>query len=120
MTDGVKKILVVEDNKKLQELFVTIFKKEGYEVEVADDGYEGVQKAMSASYDLVTMDLLMPRLNGTEAIKKIKTFKPDAKIAIITAYPKDQNVQVAREIGVMDVLIKPVTAQQIRDLAGKC
>ncbi len=111
-----KKVLVVEDNKQLQQLFVSILSKEGHEIDVADNGQEAVQKALHNQYDLITMDLLMPRLNGMEAIKKIRRFKKDTRIVVITAYPKDQNVKTIKEFGIDDVLVKPITAQHVREL----
>ncbi|MFO0704256.1 MAG: response regulator [Patescibacteria group bacterium] len=71
-----KKILVVEDESALLDIYVTLLKEEGYEVDGARDGQEGLDKMLTGGYDLVLLDIIMPKLNGKDVLMKYKESKP--------------------------------------------
>jgi two-component system alkaline phosphatase synthesis response regulator PhoP len=62
------------------------FEKRGFEVDVAEDGVEAVEKCQRNEYDIVALDLEMPRLNGVEALEQIKMSHPNLPVAIVTGY----------------------------------
>ncbi|MDY6878729.1 MAG: response regulator [Desulfatiglans sp.] len=80
------KILVVEDESGLQELFRDIFQMEGYDVEVAIDGYAGLEAYRRFAPDLVFTDIVMPKMNGLELIKKIREINPHVKVIYISGF----------------------------------
>jgi len=81
-----KKILVVEDEFGLQEIFRDIFKMEGYEVRVAVDGIDGFDAYKQFQPDLVFTDVVMPKLNGLDLIRKIREIDPDIKVVYISGF----------------------------------
>ncbi|OGE17566.1 hypothetical protein A3F00_05395 [Candidatus Daviesbacteria bacterium RIFCSPHIGHO2_12_FULL_37_11] len=77
------KILIVEDDLFLSKMYKKKFEIGGFEVEVAGDGVSGLEKMKSFSPDLVLMDIMMPRLNGIEAMEKAKADPSISKIPVL-------------------------------------
>ncbi len=71
-----KKILLVEDDPFLIDIYTTKLKEVGFSVEVATDGEEGVKKAKELSLDLIVLDIVLPQIDGWEILKKIKAHAP--------------------------------------------
>ncbi len=80
------KILVVEDEFGLQEIFRDIFRMEGYEVKVAVDGLNGFEEYKQFLPDLVFTDVVMPKMSGLELIRKIREINPDIKVIYISGF----------------------------------
>ena len=68
------RVLVVDDDQALRLTVSSAFQERNYQVDQAADGEEAVNKAMSTKYDLVLLDVNMPRMSGLEALKQIKTY----------------------------------------------
>ena len=81
-----KKILVVEDEFGLQEIFKDIFKMEGYDVKVAVDGLNGFDIYKDFLPDLVFTDVVMPKMSGIELVEKIREINPDIKVIYISGF----------------------------------
>ncbi|MBL0731414.1 MAG: response regulator [Desulfosarcina sp.] len=84
--DGKKKILVVEDEFGLQDIFSNIFIMEGYDVMVATDGVAGYEAFCQFEPDLVFTDVVMPNLNGINLVKKIRKINPDIKVVYTSGF----------------------------------
>jgi len=80
------KILVVEDEFGLQEIFRDIFILEGYEVRVAVDGFDGYKQYKKFHPDLVFTDVVMPKMSGLELVRKIRNINPDIKVIYISGF----------------------------------
>ena len=80
------KILIVEDEQHQRELYATELEEEGYEVDQASNGKEGVEMVKNNKYDLVIMDIRMPEMDGIEALGKILSRDKKIPIIIYTAY----------------------------------
>ncbi|MFC1670963.1 response regulator [Spirochaetota bacterium] len=80
------KILIVEDEQHQRELYATELLEEGYEVDQASNGKEGVEMVKNNKYDLVIMDIRMPEMDGIEALGKILSRDKKIPIVIYTAY----------------------------------
>lgn len=78
-----KKILIIEDEKLLLEMYRAYFEKAGYDVITADNGLDGIQKVKSTKPDLIIVDILMPEQSGYEVIKKIRKEVKKSKTAIL-------------------------------------
>ncbi len=110
-----KKILLVEDNELNQEIALSILEEKGFIVDVADDGDVAVSKmklAKEGQYDLILMDIQMPRMNGYIATKEIRTL-PNSKIANIpiiamTADAFDEDKKLAFQAGMNGHISKPI------------
>jgi CheY-like chemotaxis protein len=112
----VHKILVVEDHDGSSDLFNTIVQSMGYQTICARNGREGVDKAIRERPDLIVMDLMMPVMDGIEAIARIKASlaAQHAPIVVLTATLKDDLRTDAIGAGAAEVLYKPV------DIATLC
>jgi DNA-binding response OmpR family regulator len=101
------RILVVEDEKKVAEVIARGLRAERYAVDVANDGEQGWEMAETYSYDLVILDLMLPGLNGTEILTRVRRKDPGVPILILTA--RDATNEKVRnfEAGADDYLTKP-------------
>jgi DNA-binding response OmpR family regulator len=95
-------ILLVEDEQYLRELYHEILVDQGYNVETAADGEEGFNKLKQGGWDLVILDIILPKLNGLEIMRKIRSNppeKPNKKIVFLTNLDKDEEIKEALQLG---------------------
>ena len=96
------KILVVEDDQLLRDLYVENLKNEGYIVDVATDGEEGLLKIKGGGWDLVLLDIILPKLDGIEVMRQLKKLNPLPKkpiILFLTNLDKDSDIKEALTLG---------------------
>jgi len=113
------KILVIDDEEIVHESCNRILGGEGYVVEKAFTGQEGLKKMEKKSYDLVITDLKMPGISGMEALKKIKDDNPDIGIIMITGYSTAETAVEAMKLGAFDYLPKPFTPDELTSVVSK-
>jgi len=80
------RILVVDDDKRIQLLYQAELEEEGYEVFIAGSGTEALEKFQSIAPDLVTLDILMPDIDGIQVLRKMKEHNPQLPVIMSTAY----------------------------------
>lgn len=102
------KILIVEDDQFLRDLFVMKLKKEGAKVIEAEDGEEALNKVKSEMPDLVLLDIVLPKLDGFEALKRIKSDETISKIPVIFLTNLGQQDEIDRglRLGANSYIIK--------------
>lgn len=102
------KILIVEDDQILVKMYKTKFELEGYEVEAAYEGKEGLEKLEQFSPDLILLDLAMPEMDGFEFLKNLAKKERWEKIpvVILTNLGQESDIKKAKELGAKDYLIK--------------
>ena len=104
-----KKILIVEDNELNMKLFFDILQFQKYEPIKAVDGEIAYQKIKEETYDLIILDILLPKLNGFELLKKLKEENIELPpIIIASACAMDSDKQKARDFGIEDYITKPI------------
>lgn len=81
-----KKILVVDDEANIRELYRVELAEEGYEVELAENGLEALRKLESGRPDLVTLDVKMPGLDGIEVLRRIRQVNASLPVLLLTAF----------------------------------
>ncbi len=110
MEDGKKTILIVEDEDDLLEMYTTALLNKGYEVLSADNGIEAIAwlEERYADIDAILMDIIMPKMDGFEALKKIKSDERFQKIIFIyfTNLDNEDDKKQAFEMGANEYLIK--------------
>jgi two-component system chemotaxis response regulator CheY len=113
--NGKKKILIVDDMKFVRNDLRKIIEQTDFAEVVgeAEDGYDAIQKYKNLKPDLVTMDLIMPRMNGVEAIEKIMNYDNDALIIVISMVGNDKYIMDATQKGARDYLRKPFDQERI-------
>ena len=109
------KILLVDDEAGFAELLGDLLRMDNYEVEVANDGIEGVEKVQTFKPDVIISDIVMPRMSGFEMFKKLKSSPETASIPFlfITGFQDERVLAEARKIGVFGILKKPIDVEQI-------
>jgi two-component system, OmpR family, response regulator len=107
------RILVVEDDPDLQYVIACTLREEGYAVDTAEDGEEGLFKATSWDYDAIVLDIMLPKLDGWSVLDKLRRVKP-VPVLILTA--KDRVTDRVRGLdgGADDYLIKPFQLAELR------
>lgn len=111
----VRKVLLVDDEAGFAELLRDLLVMDNYEVEIANDGQEGIEKVQVFAPDVIISDIVMPRVSGFEMFKKIKATPETASIPFlfITGFQDDRVLAEARKIGVFGILRKPIDIEQI-------
>lgn len=107
------KILIVDDAAFMRNILRKILEEEGYEVVEAGDGDEAVEKHSDGKFDLITMDIVMPKMDGVTAVKEIMKFDPQARIVIITALAHKTLVLRALRAGAKDFIVKPFDSSAV-------
>ena len=104
-----KKILIVEDNELNMKLFNDILVYQNYEVDKALDGEEAYEKIKNNLYDLIILDIQLPKLSGFELLEKFKNeeFKIP-EVIIVSAYAMDSDKQKALAYGINSYITKPI------------
>lgn len=102
------KVLIIEDEAPLREALALKLKKEGFEPIQAPDGIEGVQLAKTQKPDLIFLDVIMPKMNGLDVLKELKSNAAIMNIPVImlTNLPEDSAKQKAQELGAVEYLVK--------------
>ncbi len=106
------KLLLVDDDQELCALLQEYLQTEGFDVEVAHDGQSGVSKTLSGDYDVVVLDVMMPQMNGLEALRKIRD---SSRIPVLMLTAKGETVDriVGLEMGADDYLPKPCNPREL-------
>jgi two-component system chemotaxis response regulator CheY len=108
------KILIVDDTLFMRTLLKNVLNNGGHTiVGEAVDGLDGVTKYKALKPDLVTMDVVMPKMNGIDALKAIKEFDPAARVIMCTAVGQEQMVKLAIKSGAKGYIIKPFQAPKV-------
>lgn len=101
------KILVVEDDNQIQELIVEFLSSQDYVVDTANDGVEGYEKFKEGEYDLVILDVMMPRLDGHSLCKMIRSIDKEVSIIFLTALGDEENEIKGFDLDADDYISKP-------------
>ena len=104
-----QKILVVEDDQFLRELYNQLLTEEGYEVDLAADGEEGLTKISKGGYDLVLLDIMLPKMDGLEILRRYKkqpSEKPNGSVVLLTNLGQDSIIKEGFNLGASGYLIK--------------
>ncbi|BAI79657.1 two-component response regulator [Deferribacter desulfuricans SSM1] len=109
------KILVVDDEEHTRLGYAEVLKLDGYEVETAETGLEGLEKAKQSDFDVIVTDLRMPQMDGLTFIEKLREFNKDVRVVIITAFGTYKSYQKSKQLGVITYLNKPVRAKDLKD-----
>ncbi|HSE25030.1 MAG TPA: response regulator transcription factor [Pyrinomonadaceae bacterium] len=107
------RILIVEDEPAMVAGLRDNFEYEGYEVISANDGVEGLEKAINDQPDLVVLDVMMPRMSGLDVCKQLKSRRPAIPIIMLTARGQEIDKVVGLELGADDYVTKPFSIREL-------
>ena len=107
------RILVVEDEFSLADIIATKLRKEKYNVDISLDGEDGLDKALSDIYDLIILDIMLPKVNGIEILNEIRNNNIDAKVIMLTAKSSLDDKLIGFEKGANDYITKPFHMEEL-------
>jgi len=110
----VEKILVVDDEKSLREVMSIMLKRAGYAVTEAADGEEAIGQVNRDIFDLVITDLRMPKADGMDVLKAVKSSSPDTVVLVVTAFATADSAVEAMKQGAYDYLTKPFQVDEVQ------
>src|SRR6478752_4383260 len=113
------RVLVVDDDADLRLSVASALSESHYLVDQAKDGEEGVNRVRAGHYDLVLLDVNMPRMSGLEALKEIKNHDPSIIVIILTAFSNVRDAVEATKEGAYNYLEKPIKAENLVYLVDK-
>ena len=109
-----EKVLIVDDEDAIRSLFVEALEELGYKCDIARNGLECLEKFYRVKdFDVVLLDIQMPKLNGIETLKKLKSFSPDLSIIMVSASRDIENVRAALKEGAYDYIFKPFNVTDV-------
>lgn len=109
-----EKILVVDDEKSLREVMSIMLKRAGYAVTEASDGEEAIGQVNKDIFDLVITDLRMPKADGMDVLKAVKSSSPDTVVLVVTAFATADSAVEAMKQGAYDYLTKPFQVDEVQ------
>ncbi len=107
-----EKILVVDDESAISDIIKFNFEKEGYLIDTADNGKGAIELAAENNYDLILLDIMMPKLNGFEALREIRKFS-DVPVIMLTAREDEVDKVLGLELGADDYVVKPFSMREL-------
>jgi len=106
-------VLIIEDDQKIADLVKIHLNDMGYELEHASDGQAGLDLALKHNYALIILDLMLPKLDGMEVCKRIRTTKKHMPILMLTAKSEELDKVLGLELGADDYLTKPFSIREL-------
>jgi len=106
-------LLVIEDNSDLAFGLQTILEFEGYEVEVAEDGETGLERARETDPELIILDLMLPRKGGYEVLRELRTGGSRTPVLILTARSQESDLVMGFNLGADDYVTKPFSTAEL-------
>ena len=120
-TDRRLRFLVADDNEDIRDVFCRLIEREGHLACTAEDGQEAVEILQRETFDVMLLDLAMPRMTGVEVIRWMRAHPdvaPDMRVVVVSAWASD-STDALNELGVHDVMEKPLRMQQLSDLVAE-
>ncbi len=108
-----EKVLIIEDDATMLRGLSDNFKYEGYLVETAADGEQGLSKALDVKPDLVILDIMLPKINGYEICRLIRKEKLDMPIIMLTAKGEESDIVLGLNLGADDYVTKPFSIKEL-------
>ena len=108
-----KRVLIIEDDKDITDLVEIHLGDLGYTLDKASDGESGLSKALTGSYDLVLLDLMLPKLEGLEVCKRIRDQNKVLPIIMLTSRSEEMDKILGLELGADDYIVKPFSIREL-------
>jgi DNA-binding response OmpR family regulator len=105
-------LLIADDNPQITSILATYAKKEGYNVTIAIDGFDVLSKVEKDNFDMILLDVMMPKMDGLQVCRQIRTTN-NIPIIMITAKGEDYERIMGLDIGADDYIVKPFSPQEV-------
>jgi DNA-binding response OmpR family regulator/DNA-binding transcriptional ArsR family regulator len=114
-----KKILVVDDEETARVTLEALLKKEGYDVNIAKNGKEAIEKIKQNTFDVALVDLVMPDMDGMFVLNEIKSSNPQTHVIMITGFGTIESAVEAMKVGATDYISKPFKKNEVENLVRR-
>lgn len=114
------RILLIDDDSGICGFLQDFFQDRDFDVEVAADGAEGFEKFKKGKFDLVLCDMLMPKMLGTEVLRRIKESNPNQRVMMMTGVTEKSMAEKAKALGCQLYLTKPVQLTELEARVAEC
>ncbi len=111
-----RKVLIADDTKNIRNLLATCLKHEGFDVTTVENGEEALEAFQKNVYNLAFLDIKMPRISGTEVLRRIRELNIQTPVIIITAFATIKNAVECTQLGAVAYLQKPFTTNRIKQV----
>lgn len=108
-----QRILIIEDEAAIRTGLIDVFVYHGYEVDSAEEGHDGLGKALSGQFDMILLDVMLPGLDGFEICQRIREQDPTQPIIMLTAKTQDADIIQGLSLGADDYVAKPFSVAQL-------
>ncbi|MFC1622920.1 response regulator transcription factor [Patescibacteria group bacterium] len=106
MSENLKKVLIVEDERPMAKALELKLMSSGYFAKAVFNGEEGLDLLAEEQFDLIILDLVMPRMSGFEFLEKLKTKKIDIPVIVASNLSQEEDIVKVKELGAVDYFIK--------------
>ena len=113
------KVLVVDDDQAICDYMETFLSKDGFEVKTMSDPSEAPEEVKQGGYHLVVLDLMMPKMDGVEVLKRIRKVDSDVAVVIFTGYPSLETAVQSMKLDAVDYLKKPFNPEEFREVVDR-
>jgi DNA-binding NtrC family response regulator len=110
-----EKVLLVDDEGEFLDTLAERMRNRGMQVSTSMSAVEAIHKAVADDFDVIVLDLLMPGMDGIQALKALKERKPDLQVILLTGHATVQKGVEAMKLGAMDLLEKPADINQLSE-----
>jgi DNA-binding NtrC family response regulator len=113
------KILIVDDDRAICDYMQTLLERDGYAVKTLGDPTTIEDEVKNGGYHLIILDLMMPKLDGIEALKKIRKIDSDVAVVIFTGYPNLETAVASMKLDAVDYIKKPFNVDEFREVLAR-
>jgi two-component system OmpR family response regulator len=113
------RILIVDDDKAICELMQALLERDGFHVKALSDPTLVEEEIRHGGYHLIILDLMMPKLDGIEVLRRIRKFDTDIAVVIFTGYPNLESAVASMKLDAVDYIKKPFDVDEFREVLGR-
>ena len=113
------RILIVDDDKAICDLMQTLLEKDGFNVKTISDPTLVEDDVRQGNYHVIVLDLMMPKLDGIEVLKRIRVHDSDVAVVIFTAHPNLETAVASMKLDAVDYIKKPFNPDEFRDVLAR-
>jgi len=106
MLENQKQILIVEDNKVIAQVMQLKLSHDGFEADMAENGEVALERLKNKKYDLILLDLIMPKVNGFELLKKLHELHSNTPKIVMSNLDQEEDIKKVKELGAVELLPK--------------